>query len=374
MMKKELVSIAIMTCLHLSASGSPFAFKLYEKLSETDGNLFFSPASIESALAMTQEGAHGNTQKQFFQCLNKSERPYAIGFQGLEFENANAIWVDQHFPILGTFQTAVEEKYGANIRPADFASQPDAERLKINEWVETKTRNKIKNLLPEGSVNSMTRLLLVNAIYFKGDWLHAFDPEQTSNATFQTLENGTVDVPMMRLKKTRFNYGENDCFQTLELPYKGEEVSMLLILPRAADGIKHIEECFAPGNLETCTKGMRKRDVNVFLPRFKVESTFSSLKRDLAALGLTDAFNAQRADFSGISDQPLYISDVVHKAFVEVNEKGTEAAAATGIIMRTTSIPAPPKTFRADHPFIFLIRENRSGAVLFMGKIINPLE
>jgi len=238
--------------------------------------------------------------------------------------------------------------------------------------VEMQTRYKIKDLLPEGSVNSMTRMILVNAIYFKGDWLHAFNPEQTETAPFQTLENGTVEVPMMKLAKTRFAYGENDCFQTLELPYKGEEVSMLLILPTMTNGLAHIKECFAPGNLEACTKGMRQREVNVFLPRFKVESTFASLKRNLAALGLTDAFNSQLANFSGISNQSLLIDDVVHKAFVEVNEEGTEAAAATGIIMRTTSMPAPPKIFRADHPFVFLIRENQSGKILFMGRICDP--
>lgn len=373
-MKNALFFIIAISCLHLNAAGDPFAFTLYERLSETDGNLFFSPASIDAALAMTQEGARGNTHKQFFQCLGKSKGFFPSIGTDVTLENANAIWVDQHFPILGTFQTAVEQKHGAEIRAADFARQPNAERLKINEWVEEKTRNKIQDLLPSGSVNTMTRMILVNAIYFKGDWLHAFDPKQTTDTKFQTLENGSVMVPMMRLDKTRFVYGENDCFQTLELPYEGDEVSMLLILPRAKDGLKHIEECFAPGNLEACTRGMRKRDVNVFLPRFKVESTFASLKRTLAALGLTDAFDAQLADFSGISDRSLFISDVVHKAFVEVNEEGTEAAASTGIIMRTTSMPAPPATFRADHPFIFLIRENASGTVLFMGRVINPLK
>lgn len=389
---KKIILMGILLTLH--AQANDFAFKLYQQLSTTKGNLFFSPSSIEAALAMTQEGAAGNTLIQFFQCLENSDTPTlsvpSIG-TNVTLENANAIWVDQTFPldqgergsvnteqqpkgaaILETFKNAVTKKHNAEIRAADFAGQPEVERLKINQWVEEKTRDKIQDLLPDGSVDAMTRLLLVNAIYFKGDWLHAFDPEQTVDAPFRLSPDESVPVPMMPLKETRFAYGENDCFQTLELPYEGEEVSMLLILPKAENGLKHIEECFAPGNLDACTKGMRKRDVNVFLPRFKVESTFASLKRDLAALGLTDAFDAQLADFSGISPEPLFISDVVHKAFVEVNEEGTEAAAATGIIMRTTSIHPPPVTFRADRPFIFLIRENKSGKILFMGRITNP--
>lgn len=367
-MKKVILLTAL---LSLGAHANDFAFKLYDQLSEAEGNLFFSPASIEAALAMTAEGASGETLKQFENLLPQRSDFPMVG-KNVTLENANAIWVDKTFPILGTFETAVTEKHQANIRPADFIRQPDAERRKINEWVEQKTRDKIKDLLPDGSVNTMTRLLLVNAIYFKGDWLHAFDPKQTSNAPFQTLENGEVEVPMMQLRKRRFVYGENDCFQTLELPYEGKEVSMLLVLPRRKNGLAHIEECFEPGKLAICTQEMRKREVNIFLPKFKVESTFASIKRNLAALGLPDAFDAQLANFSGISEQPLFISDVVHKAFVEVNEEGTEAAAATGIIMRTTSIGPPPKTFRADHPFIFLIRETASGKILFMGRICDP--
>ena len=378
---KKIILLSVL--LGLNTQANDFSFQLYQQLSEQEGNLFFSPSSIEAALAMTAEGAAGETLTQLEKLLPQRCCFPMVG-KSVLLENANAIWVDQHFPILGTFQSAVTENFKAEIRSADFMSQPNAERLKINAWVEEKTRDKIQDLLPEGSVSAMTRLLLVNAIYFKGDWLHAFDPKQTADAPFYTLpalsdggvegENSVVEVPMMRLQETRFAYSENDCFQTLELPYEGEEVSMLLILPKMKNGLKHIEECFAPGNLEACTRGMRKREVNVFLPRFKVESTFASLKRDLSTLGLSDAFNAQRADFSGISTEPLFISDVVHKAFVEVNEEGTEAAAATGIILRTTSMPAPPVTFRADHPFIFLIRENESGKILFMGRIVNPLK
>jgi len=359
-MKKK---ILLLTLLALGAQANDFAFKLYGHLSQTEGNLFFSPASIEAALAMTAEGAAEQTLKQFENLLPQRSCFPNIG-KSVTFENANAIWVDQMFPILGTFETAVTKKHSAEIRPANFVGQPNVERLKINSWVEQKTRNKIKDLLPDGSVNTMTRMILVNAIYFKGDWLHAFDPKKTSDAFFQTLENGEVQVPMMQLRETRFAYGENEFFQTLELPYEGEEVSMLLMLPKDNDDLNS----FSTNQLPR----MYKTDVNVFLPRFKVESTFD-LKQPLADLGLTDAFDETCADFSGITGtQDLFIGAAVHKAFVEVNEEGTEAAAATGISIGVTSMPPPPKTFRADHPFTFLIRENTSGKILFMGRIVNP--
>ena len=368
----------------LGVQANDFAFKLYNQLSEAEGNLFFSPASIEAALSMTQEGARGNTQTQFFQTLENSDGIFPTVGTSVILENANAIWVEKMFPILGTFKTAVTEKYGAKIRSADFSGQPEAERLGINSWVEGKTHNKIQNLMPAGSVNAMTRLVLVNAIYFKGDWFHAFDKARTVNAPFHppspegsgvtgALEK-TVTVPMMTMKPKRFGYLENDCFQCLELPYKGEEVSMLIILPRKNDGLAHIEQCFSAEKLDACTTPLRKTRVEVHLPRFKTASSFD-LKQGLTALGIEDAFDPARADFSGISGaRGLFIGAAVHKAFVEVNEEGTEAAAATGIGIGVTSMPMPPKIFRADRPFIFLIRENASGKILFMGRITNPLK
>ena len=358
--------LASSTIPALQPSSEEFAFKLYNQLSKQDGNLFFSPASIEAALAMVREGAGGETLNQFNKLL-----PQNCGFPmvgtNVTLESANAIWADQVFPILGNFTTAVTEKYAADIRSADFRSQPDAERKTINNWVEKKTRDKIKDLLPAGSVNSMTRMILVNAIYFKGDWETPFKPQHTADAPFWISENESVSVPMMRLNGERFRYGETERFQTLELPYEGEEVSMLLILLRGKTGIADAASMLT----EMEALSSRKTEVNLFLPRFTIESTFASMKKDLAALGLTDAFTT-RADFSGISREPLFISDVVHKAFVEVNEKGTEATAATGLIVRATAMPAPPKLFRADHPFLFLIRENESGNILFMGRISNP--
>lgn len=354
-------SVALICLIAGFAHANEFAFKLYGQLSQTKGNLFFSPASIEAALAMVAEGAKGRTLEQLDAALPQCRCFPSIG-SSVVIENANAIWVDRTFPILGSFEEAVTKKYGAKFSAADFRGQPEAERKEINNWVEQKTREKIKNLLPEGSVDAGTKLALINAIYFKGDWLKAFDPKQTRNEHFQTLENGSVDVPMMQMREAHLAYGENDFFQTLELPYKGEELSMLLILPKGTNELSDLSDL----------PKTRKAEVNVFVPRFKIESTFPTLQKELSALGLTDAFSAAQADFSGISTQPLFISDAAHKAFVEVNEEGTEAAAATGMMMRVTSIGPPPKVFRADRPFCFLILHYESQKILFMGRVNNP--
>ena len=356
----------------LGAQANDFAFKLYDQLSETEGNLFFSPASIEAALSMTAEGAHGETLDQFIQTLGNPDGFFPNIGNSVTLEGANAVWVDKKFPILGTFEKAVTEKHGAEVRAADFIGQPEVERTAINSWVEQKTRDKIQDLMPAGSIDGMTRLVLVNAIYFKGDWLNAFEPAKTTDEPFQTLENGSVDVPMMTMKPERLPYLSKNSFQCLELPYQGEDVSMLLILPKGTNGLARVEKHFSSAQLTTVTSEMHKTEVEVHLPRFKAESTFD-LKQALTALGLTDAFDPQRADFSGISGtKDLFIGAAVHKAFVEVNEEGTEAAAATGIGIGVTSMPMPPTVFRVDRPFIFLIRENASGKILFMGRICDP--
>ena len=366
-------SILLATALTLTAHGDDFAFKLYGQLRTAEGNLFFSPASIEAALAMTREGAAGNTLRQMSMLLPEAATFPKTGTNVI-LESANALWADKKFPIIGKFQTTVQEKYSAEIRPADFAGQPEVERGMINSWVEEKTRNKIKNLLAPGSVRPDVRLILVNAIYFKGDWLHAFAKESTTDELFWMTPGTSTNVPMMAMKPKRFGYMENESFQCLELPYQGEEVSMLIVLPKEKDGLARIEEGFSADALTDWTGALHKEEIEVHLPRFKIESQFDSLVKTLAALGMTDAFNPSLADFSGISEESLCISDVVHKAFVQVDEEGTEAAAATGVIMRLTSVPLSPKVFRADHPFLFLVRAKESGKILFIGKVCNPVK
>lgn len=369
-MKRIMLLTALLT---LNAQGDDFAFKLYSQLRETPGNLFFSPASIETALAMTREGAASNTLRQMNLLLPETS-PSPTSRKGVTLENANALWVDKKFPILEKFQTTVQKKYDAEIRAADFAGQPDKERKTINRWVEKKTRDKIKNLLAPGAVATDTRLILVNAIYFKGDWLHAFEKSKTTDAPFWISPDTSTNVPMMTMMPRRFGYMENKHFQCLELPYLGEEVSMLIVLPKEKDGLARIEKGLSANALASWISALRETEVEVHLPRFKIESQFDSMAKTLAALGMTDAFNPSLADFSGISTQPLFISYVVHKAFVQVDEKGTEAAAATGVMVRVYSIPEPPKVFRADHPFLFLISDNKSGVILFMGKVCNPVK
>lgn len=368
---KTLVSILAAAVPVLTVHGGDFAFKLYDQLKETEGNLFFSPASIEAALAMTKEGAAGNTLRQMSLLLPEAAVFPAVG-KSVTLESANALWIEKQFPALDTFRHTVQEKYGAEIHAADFAHQPEVERATVNRWVEEKTRDRIQNLLTPGTVDELTRLILVNAIYFKGDWLHAFDKSKTADEPFRTAPGTTVSVPMMTMEPERFGYMENDAFQALDLPYKGEELSMLIILPKEVCGLARIEEGLSADALGEWSGALRSTDVEVHLPGFKIESGFN-LNPVLAGLGMSDAFNPALADFSGISGtNDLFISAVAHKAFVQVNEEGTEAAAATGIVMGITSVPAPPKIFRADRPFLFLIRARESGAVLFMGRVCNP--
>lgn len=366
---KKIILFSIL--LALTANGDDFAFKLYNQLCTTPGNLFFSPASIEAALSMTREGAASNTLRQMSMLLPETVTFPKTG-TNVTLESANTLWVDKKFPILGRFQTTVQEKYSAEIRPADFAGQPDAERATINRWVEKKTRDKIKNLLASGSVTSDTRMILVNAIYFKGKWLHEFEKESTTDELFWMTPDISTNAPMMTMKTERFGYMENESFQCLELPYQSEEISMLIVLPKEKADLTRIEEGLSANAIASWIDALREDEVKVYLPRFKVESQFDSMTKPLAELGMMDAFNPLLADFSRISTERLYISDVVHKAFVQVDEEGTEAAAATGVIMRMTSAPLSPKVFRADHPFLFLIRHNASGTILFIGRVSSP--
>jgi serpin B len=367
-MKKTILLSAL---LAFTAQADDFAFKLYDQLKTTEGNLFFSPASIETALAMTREGAAGNTLRQMMLLLGGEPAPFPKP-AAVTLDTANALWTDQTFPVLEAFQQTVQEKYSAEIRSADFRGQPDAEREMINRWVEEKTRDKIKDLLAPDTVDDLTRLILVNAIYFKGDWLHAFDKQKTADEPFWTAAEESVDVPMMTMKPGRFGYMESDGFQALELPYQGDELAMLIILPKDRCGLARVEDGLSADALSEWTAALRKEEVEVHLPRFKTESQFN-LNQMLSGLGMSDAFNPALADFSGMTGtNDLFISAVVHKAFVQVNEEGTEAAAATGVTVGITSIPAPPEIFRADRPFLFLIRANESGTILFMGRVCDP--
>jgi serpin B len=254
----------------------------------------------------------------------------------------------------------------------NFIKAPETSRTTINDWIEETTRKKIKELIKPGTIGPLTRLILTNAIYFKGNWELQFKKESTVNAPFHLPDRRQVDAPMMH-QKDRFPYLETDDMQILELPYAGSELSMVILLPRERDGLEGIENALAYDELSRLLMKLRKREVKVIFPKFSLTSEFD-LSKILSSMGMADAFSQDAANLSGITVKgDLYISAVVHKAFVDVNEEGTEAAAATGVTMALASI-SPVPLFRADHPFMFMIREVRSGSILFLGRVTNPVE
>jgi len=404
--KKQLilagVSLALVVCLaHPSPAVEPddaagareavargnngFALDLYARLRGEPGNLFFSPFSIRTALAMTWAGARGNTAEQMKATLrfpdDQAALHAAVGAlqrelnqppekDAWELSVANALWGQEGFRFLDDFLGLLKRNYGAGLRQVDFARATEKARETINRWVEKETRDKIKDLIKPGVLAADTRLVLTNAIYFKGTWQHVFKEKRTKNQPF-TLQNGNeAPVPMMT-QTERFGYFESPALQALEMAYKGNRLSMIVLLPRKKDELPALEKTLDAKSLRGWIAGLRSRQVEVSLPKFTTTSAFG-LADTLKAMGMTDAFGG-KADFSGMTGKrDLFISAVIHKAFVDVNEKGTEAAAATGVVMALTAMPERPVIFRADHPFLFLIRDRRSGSILFMGRIMDP--
>ena len=364
---------------------SKFALELYRKLCAMEGNLFFSPYSISSALAMTYAGARGETQTQMAQALHflldqKHLHPAfaqletkleQVGKKGnVKLVSANTLWPSEEYEFLEEFLALVKKFYGALISPINYDDE-EAARHMINAWVEEKTQNKIKDLISPGVLDSLTRLVLVNAIYFKGEWATRFDPELSSQEPFLVAPGSQVQVPMMKLKH-EFNYAESDGLQVLELPYAGEDLAMILLLPREVTDLAGLEGSLVTENLDKWTKNLEKAEVDVSLPRFELAFPFR-LDESLKSMGMLDAFSTQ-ADFSGMDgSRELYIGAVLHKAFVAVNEQGTEAAAATALTMQTKALSFPAAFFRADHPFLFLIRAKSTGSILFIGRVANPI-
>jgi serpin B len=363
-----------------------FAYDLYRKYASGEGNIFFSPYSIENALAMTYEGAVGKTAEEMLSVLHfpGDENARRNGFQsvnnGINWEDksyklstANALWAQKDYPFRADYFATTSRYYGGNVTNLDFAGDTENSRLTINKWVEEQTNNKIKDLIPAGGVDAITRLVLTNAIYFKGNWLIQFNKNNTKEKDFRASPERIVKARMMSLsgEKAVFRYGETDALQILELPYAGRELSMLLLLPKG-DDIKPLENSLT-GDLSAWENTMEERQVDVFLPSFKFETKYNMAKT-LKEMGMSTAFS-EDADFSGMTGKKdLFISEVIHQAYVDVNEEGTEAAAATAVIMKLSAVMDKPKVpvFNADHPFIFLIRENASGNILFMGRVSDP--
>ena len=374
----------------LVEGNSAFAFELYQALKGEEGNLFCSPYSISLALAMTYAGASGETAQQIadtlqflldqdrlhpaFNWLDAELAKRGKGAEGKDGEGfrlniVNAIWGQKDYSFLSTFLDILAENYDAGLRILDFITETEKSRLTINEWVSDQTEGRIEDLIPQGEIDSETRLVLTNAIYFNAAWEHPYNGKITADGPFYLLDGGQVVVPMMKQTES-FGYTEGEGYQAVELLYDGGELSMVVLLPEAGQ-FEAFEEGLQALQVDAIIKNLENTRVTLTMPKFEFDSGFK-LKDTLAGMGMPIAFSSA-ADFSGMTGTPgLYISAVIHKAFVSVDEAGTEAAAATAVIMRESAMPGQPVEVTMDRPFIFLIRDIETGAVLFVGRVMNP--
>jgi len=373
-------------------SSNAFTADLYRKLAAGQGNLAASPASVALALAMAYAGAGGETATQMHGALRltldagASHRAFGTLLrqwqpqqsQSHKLNVANRLFSSNKLALREAYKTITKDYYAAPVEALDFAGAAETSRQHINDWVGDQTRNKIQNLIPEGAIKADTQLVLANAVYFKGHWSLPFTEKKTADETFHA-PGGDIEVPMMHQQR-RLPYHEADGIKVLELGYQGGAMAMTFLLPNDNDGLGKLEAKLNADNLARWTKSAAAAiyKVTVALPRFKIEPSGSiALTKPLSELGMPLAFDATKADFREIaapSGPNLYIEEIFHKAMVDVNERGTEAAAATGGVMFPTSLPPPaePRDFIADHPFIFLIRDTKSGVVLFIGRVVKP--
>lgn len=372
----------------LAERNREFAVAMFNELREKEGNLFFSPYSLSVALAMTYAGARGETGREMGEVLRFAgfedrlhpafselqARLLHINAKGhVEISSANSLWPQAGYPFLDEYLSLIKHNYASEIVAQDYEKAPDAARLKINEWAEDRTAGRIKDLIPPGVLDPLVRLVLINAIYFKGSWKMPFDETLTEHQPFFRTRSDTVMVPMMYMKY-RFRHRQGDMAHVLVIPYEGHDLSIILFLP--ADGItlEKMETGLTAQNIGRDIQLTVYEDVRVWLPRFRITSSFQ-LKNALQSMGMSEAFDERRADFSGMDGRLwLYISAVLQKAFVEVNEEGAEAAAATAVVMESESVGGGPAEFHADRPFVFVIWENFTGSILFMGRVADPSE
>jgi serine protease inhibitor len=371
----------------LVRDNAAFALALYQKLRVAEGNVFVSPYSISAAFAMTYAGARGNTEKEMAQTLRFSlhQKKLHQAFAALEarlntvqkagnirLSIANSLWPQKDYKFLQEYLSLIKKHYGVSITPVDYKLARETARQMINRWVHNKTQGKIQNLIRPGMLGTLTRLALVNAIYFQGNWASQFEPSSTKEAPFYVTPKRTVQAPMMT-QTQRFRYANLGDLEVLELPYVGDEISMLVLLPKAVDGLQQVEAALSVENLQQWKSELSTGEkVVIFLPKFKMTSLFR-LDKTLISMGMVNAFMERKANFAGMDGRPdgLYIGAVLHKAFVDVHEKGTEAAAATAVIGTRGISPLPP-IFRADHPFVILIQEKQTGSILFIGRLADP--
>lgn len=369
------------------AYNNKFALGLYGMLRAEKGNLFFSPYSISSALAMAYAGAKNETAKQMAKTLYFETDPEILheafaqlnkefngpDKKGYELNVANMLWGQKGYNFLPAFLDSTKNFYGVELMEVDFEKATEESRQAINSWVEKETKDKIKELLKEGVLNEATRLVLTNAIYFKGKWQFIFDKEGTKNLNFQLAEDKYIETLMMQ-QENEFNYARLENMRILEMPYRDSSLAMAVLLPDNVNGLAGLEKALNPEQLDKWLQVMKKQTVEVGFPQLKFTKDIE-LSGILKTMGMTDAFSFGKADFSGMNgNKDFFITSVIHKAFVEVNEEGTEAAAATAVTMEATAMPEEKTTFWADHPFIFLIRDTKTNSILFMGRVENPNE
>jgi serpin B len=387
-------SIKIIAEKSVVDANNKFALNLYSNLRQdpqyANKTLFFSPFGISSALAITYEGARGSTadeiQSVFFFPTDSNQR--RLGFEQLYkdinqgnsryiLKTANALWAEKSYPLTPGYVNTARVYYQANANNLDFKNQADNSRVTINTWVEDQTNNKIKDLIPKGSINPLTRLVITNAIYFKGTWVQAFNKNETRDDVFTVATGITVPVRMMEKTDNNsvFRYTETDTLQVLEMPYATDskkQLSMLVLLPKK-NNLTSVEASLTVDRLSELRNGLISQKVNVRFPKFNIETRYG-LPETLISMGMPTAFT-DLADFSEMDGtRNLYIGDVIHQAFIDVNEEGTEAAAATAVVMdaMASSHEIPVPVFHADHPFIFIIQDNETGNILFMGRVNNP--
>ena len=374
---------------NVAKMNNKFTLDLYKQLLLDDtpsSNLFFSPFSISSALAMTFAGARENTAQEIAKALHFNDlganlhNAFSDILGSLVNSNdsyllriANKMFLQENKPILHEFRNITSTLYRAEASNVDFIGNTEGSRKEINEWVDTQTNHKITQVVPRGAIDSRTRLVLVNAIYFKATWYKQFDKEYTRVSDFFVDVSNKIKVNMM-YQKGRFHthsFPDLDS-RVIELPYNNEKMCMYIILPNKVDGLQQVESKISESHIFSLSSMESKEKVELFMPRFSLKESYD-LKGSLNKLGIVDAFSATEADLSGIDgEKELYVSKILHQAFIEVNEEGTEAAAATAAIVRTARSISIPNYFRVDRPFLFVIKDGMSGCVLFMGKVVQP--
>lgn len=364
-----------------SSANNNFAFAFLSKIPDQKVNIFFSPYSISDAFSMAYEGAKGNTAKQLQSVFGfiqddatrkntiKSQNEQLISTDKYQLNTANAWWVQNNYHILPSYADTLQNYYKAQITSLDLKNDSENSRKTINMWVENKTNQKIIDLLPPGSINYQTRAVLTNAVYFKANWTSQFAAEDTSDQNFTTYDGTHVRIPMMRHAAT-FPYYEDNTVQVLDMPYQGDRLSMVVILPKT--GIQSLGT-ITQDRFNNWNNKLSDVPVNVYMPKFTLDTKYT-LNDMLDAMGITDAFDPNVADFSGITgNHDLSISTAIHQAYVRVDEQGTEAAAATGVVSQVTSALLSQHTFRADHPFVFMIYDKQTDLILFLGQVTNPV-